>query len=115
MMKHPDTWTWLLQVISAMVILLLVTIHIWVNIKTLPINATTSATRMNAGGWWLVYVILLPMLGIHVSVGFYRICVKWGLFKRSGRPWFQRIEILMGLGFVLLGVITMLRFLALAP
>ncbi len=84
MLKHRDTWLWVVQAVTAMIILILGAIHMWVVLTDLPITAAKSAARMQQFWWFIFYMILLPCVELHVSVGFYRIGVKWGFVKAEG-------------------------------
>jgi fumarate reductase subunit C len=114
MLHHPDTWLWLVQAGTAMIILIMGSIHMWTVLTDLPITAAKSAARIQTGYWGVFYLILLPMVEIHVGVGFYRIAVKWGFIKRKTRKGFKKFEnILTGI-FILIGLITIVRFWTLA-
>ena len=89
MMRHKDTWLWLVQVASAIVILVLASIHIYTVLSSLPISAIQSAGRVQSG-WLGFYLLLLPMAELHVGVGFYRLGVKYGYITRESRSRFQR-------------------------
>jgi fumarate reductase subunit C len=110
MMRHPDTWLWLVQVVSGMAILLMGCIHMWVVLTDLPITAAKSAARIQTGWWLAFYLVLLPLVEAHVSVGFYRIGVKWGIVKRRTRASAKRLELAMTGIFVLIGLVTLARF-----
>lgn len=112
-LHHTDTWLWLIQAFTAMVILIMGSIHMWTVLSTLPITAAKSAARIQGGFWLVFYLILLPMVELHVGIGFYRIAVKWGLIRRKTRKGFKKFEnILTGI-FILIGLITIVRFLTL--
>ncbi len=114
MLKHRDTWLWLVQVVSAMVILILGAIHMWVVLNDLPITAQKSAARVQSGFWLLFYAVLLPMVELHVSVGFYRIGVKWGFIRSDNRAAGKKLEYGLFALFMTIGVITLIRFATLA-
>ncbi len=112
-LHHMDTWLWLIQAFTAMVILIMGSIHMWTVLSTLPITAAKSAARIQGGFWLVFYLILLPMVELHVGIGFYRIAVKWGFIRRKTRKGFKKFEnILTGI-FILIGLITIIRFLTL--
>ncbi len=114
MLRHTDTWLWMIQAGTAMVILIMGAIHMWTVLTDLPITAAKSAARIQGGFWLVFYLILLPMVELHVGIGFYRIAVKWGFIKRNNRKKFKRFEnILTGI-FILIGLITLIRFMTLA-
>ncbi|MFV0423225.1 succinate dehydrogenase/fumarate reductase cytochrome b subunit [Oleidesulfovibrio sp.] len=109
MLRHKDTWLWLAQVVTALVILVMASIHMYVILTDLPITAQKSAARIQHG-WLTFYLLLLPMAEIHVGVGFYRIGVKYGFITRENRRWFQRAENVMMIGFIAVGLLTLTRF-----
>lgn len=113
MMKHRDTWLWVIQAVTAMIILILGSIHMWVVLTDLPITAAKSAARIQGGFWLVFYMVLLPCVELHVSIGFYRIAVKWGFVKDSGRSSFKKGENLLFLIFMFIGIITLIRFMLL--
>ncbi|MCC8193485.1 MAG: succinate dehydrogenase/fumarate reductase cytochrome b subunit [Deltaproteobacteria bacterium] len=114
LLKHRDTWLWLVQAGTAMIILIMGGIHMWVVLNDLPISAMKSAARMSSTGWTFFYLILLPMVEMHVSVGFYRIGVKWGVISSGTRPAAKRAELILFAVFMVVGLLTIIRFLTLA-
>ncbi len=114
MLKHRDTWLWLVQAGTAMIILIMGGIHMWVVLNNLPITAVKSAARVSSTGWTFFYLILLPMVELHVSIGFYRICVKWGIISSGTRPRAKRAEYILFAAFMIIGILTIIRFLTLA-
>ncbi len=113
MLHHLDTWLWLIQVFTAMVILIMGSIHMWTILTDLPITAAKSAARIQGGFWLVFYLILLPMVELHVGIGFYRIAVKWGFIKRKERKGFKKFENILTAVFILIGLITIVRFMTL--
>lgn len=111
MMHHGDTWMWVVQVISAMIILVMGSIHMWVVLTDLPITAAKSAARIQGGFWAVFYLFLLPLAELHVGIGFYRIAVKWGFVKDKERSKFKRGENILTMMFIGIGLITLVRFL----
>lgn len=109
-LRHTDTWLWLIQAGTAMIILIMGSIHMWTILTDLPITAAKSAARIQGGFWLVFYLILLPMVELHVGIGFYRIVVKWGVIKRKGRKGMKRFENVLMLIFILIGLITIIRF-----
>lgn len=109
-MHHGDTWLWVVQAVTAMIVLIMGSIHMWVVLTDLPITAAKSAARIQGGWWFVFYLILLPMVELHVGIGFYRIAVKWGFLKSEGRGLFQKKKTIMTLVFIGIGVLTLLRF-----
>ncbi|MEZ7198629.1 succinate dehydrogenase/fumarate reductase cytochrome b subunit [Pseudodesulfovibrio karagichevae] len=114
MMHHGDTWLWVVQIVSAMLILVMGSIHMWVVLTDLPITAAKSAARVQSGFWAVFYFFLLPLAELHVGIGFYRIGVKWGFIKDRERDKFKRGENLLTGMFIAIGLITLIRFLFLS-
>ena len=112
-LRHTDTYLWLVQAITAMIILIMGSIHMWTVLTDLPITAAKSAARIQGGFWFVFYLILLPMIELHVGIGFYRIAVKWGFARRKDRKKFKRFENYLTAIFIAIGLITLLRFLLL--
>jgi fumarate reductase subunit C len=113
-LKHQDTWLWMIQAGTAMVILIMGAIHMWVVLTDLPISAAKSAARIQTGWWLLFYLCLLPMVELHVGIGLYRIAVKWGFVGRASRGGFKIKENLITYIFIGIGVLTLIRFMFLA-
>ena len=109
MMHHADTWLWVVQAVTAMIVLIMGSIHLFVVLSDLPITAVKSAARVQEGWGWF-YLILLPSIELHVSVGFYRIGVKWGFIKTADRPKAKKAENIMFAVFMAIGLVTLLRF-----
>jgi fumarate reductase subunit C len=102
------------QAVTAMVILVMGSVHIWTVLTDLPITAQKSAARIQGGYWMFFYLILLPMVELHVGIGFYRIAVKWGFIRRAERKKFKRAENILTAVMILIGLITIIRFATLA-
>jgi fumarate reductase subunit C len=109
-LRHLDTWLWVIKAGTAMIILIMGSIHIWTILTNLPITAAKSAARIQGGFWLIFYMILLPLVELHVGIGFYRIGVKWGWITRSNRPFFKKLENLLTLIFLLIGAVTLYTF-----
>ncbi len=114
MLRHKDTWLWLVQAGTAMIVLIMGAAHMWVVLTDLPITAAKSAARIQHWPWLLFYLVLLPMVELHVSVGFYRIGVKWGFIKRANRAKGKKIEKILLTIFLTIGFLTLIRFLTLS-
>jgi len=109
-MHHTDTWLWVVQAVTAMIILIMGAAHMWVVLSDLPITAQKSAARIQNGLWMLFYLVLLPMVELHVGIGFYRIMIKWGVIDSKGRFGFKKKENMLTAIMIGIGVITLLRF-----
>jgi fumarate reductase subunit C len=112
-LRHTDTYLWLVQATSAMIILIMGSIHMWTVLTDLPITAAKSAARIQGGFWFVFYLILLPLVELHVGIGFYRIAVKWGFARRKDRKKFKKLENYLTAIFIAIGLIALLRFLLL--
>jgi len=108
--NHLDTWLWIIQATTAFLILIMGCIHIWTVLTDLPITAAKSARRIQGGWWFLFYIVLLPMIELHVGIGIYRIGVKWGFIKRANRKELHGFENKLTLTMIGIGVITLLTF-----
>ncbi|MDB9822689.1 succinate dehydrogenase/fumarate reductase cytochrome b subunit [Deltaproteobacteria bacterium] len=113
MLRHTDTWLWMAQVFTAVIILIMGSIHMWTVLTDLPITAAKSAARVQHWSWLFFYLLLLPMVELHVGIGFYRIGVKWGFVGRKTRKPFKTLENILTAFFILIGLITIIRFLTL--
>jgi fumarate reductase subunit C len=109
-LKHTDTYLWLVQAATAMAILIMGAIHMWTVLTDLPITAAKSAARIQGGFWLVFYLILLPLVELHVGIGFYRIAVKWGFARRADRKKYKRFEAYLTAVFIGIGLITLVRF-----
>lgn len=111
--NHLDTWLWVVQAGTAFIILIMGSIHMWTVLTSLPIRAAKSAGRIQ-GGWWLAfYLVLLPMIELHVGIGIYRIGVKWGFIKRANRKALHGFENKLTLVMIGVGLLSLLTFLVL--
>jgi fumarate reductase subunit C len=112
-LRHKDTWLWLVQVATAIIILVMASIHMYTVLTTLPITAARSAARVQEG-WLPFYLLLLPMAELHVGIGFYRLGVKYGYITRASRARWQRNEYAMTGIFIVIGLLTLARLYFLA-
>ena len=81
-MGHLDTWTWAFQEVSGAALMVFVSIHVWVALTDLPIEAAKSGDRVSTYLWFDILFVLF-VVG-HACMGLYRIAVKWGLLSRRG-------------------------------
>ena len=61
-LHHLDTWLWVVQAVTAMIILIMGGIHMWTVLTNLPMTAAKSAARIQGGYWLVFYMILLPLV-----------------------------------------------------
>jgi succinate dehydrogenase subunit C len=109
-LHHLDTWLWVIQAVTAMIILIMGSIHIWTVLTTLPISAAKSATRVQGESWLIFYIILNPLIQLHVGIGLYRIGVKWGVVTRANRTFYKLFVTILTLIFISLGAFTLASF-----
>ncbi len=108
--NHVDTWLWIIQAVTAFIILIMGCIHMWTVLTDLPITAAKSGHRIQGGWWLLFYLVLLPMIELHVGIGIYRIGVKWGYIKRANRKLLHGFENKLTLTMIGIGLFTLFTF-----
>ncbi|MFI3271983.1 MAG: succinate dehydrogenase/fumarate reductase cytochrome b subunit [Pseudomonadota bacterium] len=108
-MNHVDTWAWLVQVATAIIVLVMASIHMYVIMDSLPISAVESAAR-EQNGWTPFYLVFLVSVGLHLTIGLFRVGVKFGLITEANRElWKKRTQYLV-LGYIALGILAIIRF-----
>jgi len=111
LIHHADTWLWVAQASTGLLLLVMGAFHIWTVLADLPITALKSAETLHANRWWLAFFLLLaPLAHVHLGLGLYRIAVKWGLAGRAQRHGLKRFVsglILVSFG---LSMMTLSRF-----
>ncbi len=110
LLHHPETWAWVAQVVTAFILAVFITIHIWTGLTDLPVQALKSAVRVQHGGWFWVFLLVLPALALHLVIGAWRAGVKWGLITRENRADITRKGLYLLGGFLCLSLLTLLRF-----
>ncbi len=106
--KEADTWLWLVQVATAIVILVCAFSHVYTVMTALPIETAKSAVRIHSG-WLAFHVVFLPCVILHTGIGLYRIAVKYGICSKACRSkWRKVIWIAMGC-YLLLGAGALTR------
>lgn len=107
-MRHQDTWLWLVQVFTGVIVFVMVSVHIYIMMSSWPHTAAHSAERVQSG-WLTFYLVLLPAVQLHMGIGFYRLGVKYGYITSANRAKGWRMAcILMGT-LVVLGLCTLAR------
>jgi fumarate reductase subunit C len=102
-LAHLDTWLWVVQILTGFMILVLGASHIASVFATWPINAATSAARVQ-GGYFSFFSLLILSAEIHGMVGLYRILVKWSWIQRKK---FTNLLVYATVFFVALGFLTL--------
>jgi fumarate reductase subunit C len=89
--RHADTWLWLIQVATGLLLMFLAGVHLY-TMMTHPadIGPYESADRFVTGRMWPLYLVLLFAVELHGGIGLYRLVLKWGLLPASGDPRAQR-------------------------
>ena len=112
---HVESWLWIWQVRTGMVILVLGSFHLILmalDVFTdlfgdrVGIEAVTSMARTGAGLVWL-YGILLLCVEFHAGIGLYRLAIKWGIGARFGRAALYRAEKFLFWFFIGLGLLVL--------
>lgn len=98
-LRHGDTWLWMVQVVTGMLMLIFAAIHLFVIMTTFPIEAAKSAQRVAEAFGWL-YAPMVLLVELHVGIGLYRIIVKWTSLNRRA---LTAIKWIITLAFVALG------------
>lgn len=100
MMGHTDTWIWVGQVVTALLVAILTSIHLWIILVEFPITSVISAIRVDSPLLWL-YIVLLLTGEYHAGFGLYRIFVKWGWFERKKMGYLLKLitVIIITIGF----------------
>lgn len=102
-LRHWDSITWMVQVVTGMAILVLGAVHFWVILTDFPIEALKSAGRVRHV-YLFMYLPLLLFVELHASVGLYRAAIKWGFVPRGPM---KRLEALLTVFFLALGGLTL--------
>jgi len=120
-MNHYDTWVWVGQVITALMIGIMASIHLWIIMGAWPLRVATSAARVASNGpadstwgafnfpFFIVFYVIFLIAGeYHGGFGLYRILVKWGWFERHKMGWVLKgiTVIIIALGFTALYTFT---------
>lgn len=107
-LKDFDTWLWLVQVFTAIVILAGAFFHVYTVMTDLPINVAGSVKRLHSG-WLAFFVVFLPCVILHTGIGIYRLAVKFGICCKATRAaWRKWTWVIMGC-YLLLGTLALTR------
>ena len=113
--KHSDTNKWLVQIISGFAMFFLASVHLYI-IITQPenIGPFASADRVWTDLMWPLYLFLLVAVELHLSLGLYRLTLKWGWFDgdnpRERRKILLKVKTFMTVFFLTLGILTLLAY-----
>lgn len=81
MLRHFDTWSWAVQALTGAAMVALGAIHLWIILAGLPIQAAKSGLRVFSIYLWF-YIPFILLVETHLSVGMYRVFIKWGILSR---------------------------------
>jgi fumarate reductase subunit C len=93
-MPHMDTFLWVVQVVTGLLIAVFASIHLWVIATGFPITPEKSAARVFGDFTWF-YILFVFAVELHLSVGFYRIVAKWNLWSRKFMHWFHYVQMIV--------------------
>lgn len=80
-LRHTDTWLWLIQAVTGMLILIFGAIHLWVILTTFPVESMKSSARV-AESFGYLYLPMILVVELHGGIGLYRAVIKWTAFNR---------------------------------
>ncbi|MDR2488224.1 MAG: succinate dehydrogenase/fumarate reductase transmembrane subunit [Desulfovibrio sp.] len=107
-LREADTWLWLVQVFTAVVILAGAFFHVYTVMTDLPITVAGSAKRLHSG-WMAFHAVFLPCVILHTGIGIYRLAVKFGICSKAARNRVRAtIWIVMGC-YLTLGTLALSR------
>lgn len=117
LMPHKDTKNWRIQAITGVAIVFLVPAHLFI-MFTQPetIGPITSSVRIQAQGFWMLYLPLLIAAELHSTIGLYRLCIKWGWFIGDGsnvqkrRKALSRLKQVASALFLIIGLLTLYTY-----
>jgi fumarate reductase subunit C len=86
-LRHADTWLWLVQVATGLLLLFLASVHLYTMfMHPADIGPYESADRFVTGGMWPLYLVLLFAVELHGGIGLYRLALKWGWVPAHADP-----------------------------
>ena len=114
-LSHGDTTLWLVQVVTAFLLMFFATAHLYqMMFHPGDIGPWASADRVWSGRWWPFYLVMLFAVELHGGIGIYRLAIKWGWFAgRDGRiprrrlQWFKWA---LTVFFIVLGLATLAAY-----
>ena len=106
--REFDTWLWLVQIFTAIVILAGALAHVFAVMTDLPISTSGSTQRLQAG-WLAFYALFLPCVILHTGIGLYRLAVKFGVCRQATRMAWRKV-IWIGMAcYLVLGAASLTR------
>jgi fumarate reductase subunit C len=111
-LRNADTWMWLMQVATGLVLMFLAGVHLYTMMShPAEIGPYESADRFVSEHMWPLYLVLLFAVELHGGIGLYRLVLKWGLLPacddpRAQRRRLARLERGITAFFLVLGLLT---------
>lgn len=107
LMKHGDTSLWFVQAFTGFVLFFTATVHVFIMVvEPDTIGPNGSAYRFVTQHFWVLYIILLLAVEFHMSIGMYRLAIKWGWFENIGINGLRKIKWAFSVFFITLGLLT---------
>lgn len=107
-LRDFDTTLWLVQVFTAIIILVGAFFHVYTVMTDMPIEVFKSTIRLHMG-WIVFYVFFLPACILHTGIGIYRIGVKYGIISKNARFFWRRVIWAVMGAYLLLGCCALTR------
>lgn len=106
-MNHSDTTSWFVQAITGFILFFIATIHLYVvMVRPDTIGPFGSSYRFVHQNFWLLYIVLLITVELHLSIGLYRLAIKWGYFEGLSVEALHKIKLAISIFFIVLGLFT---------
>jgi fumarate reductase subunit C len=115
LIKHQDTFHWVVQAVTGFAVMFLVPIHLF-TMFSLPetIGPDLSSQRIVAGDFWILYLPLLLVAELHATIGMYRLAIKWNLFPskdpKKTRATLKKLKLILSAFFIIVGLITLAAY-----
>jgi len=114
-LKHPDTGKWIVQISTGFFMFFLISVHLYILFSQADkIGPYASSDRVYSDFLWPLYLMLLIAVELHLSIGLYRLSIKWGWFDgdnpRRSREILKKVKVFMSIFFISLGILTLLAY-----
>lgn len=114
-MRHTDTSTWFVQIVTGFVMFFLGSVHLYIVISQPgDIGPYASSDRMVTEWMWPLYIVLLVAVILHAGIGSYRLCLKWGWFEgknaKKSRRFLRKFQYGTIVFFMTLGLLSIASY-----
>ncbi len=115
LIKHQDTFHWVVQAVTGFAVMFLVPIHLF-TMFSLPetIGPDLSSQRIVDGDFWILYLPLLLVAELHATIGMYRLAIKWNLFpstdSKKTRAMLKKLKVILSVFFIVIGLLTLATY-----